>query len=90
MVPEPVGEACLIQIPAREGEDEGNDVFLGSIDSEGVQAEEEIHRLEGDTLVAIHKRMVAGDAESIGGCERGKIGFGLVEKPVARAFEGRL
>lgn len=86
-MPEPLGEARLIQIPAREGEDEGDDVFFRRIDSEGVQPEEEVHRLEGDTLVAVHEGMIARESEPIGGCERGKVGLGLVEKPVARALE---
>ena len=83
---EPLGEAWLIQVTARQGEDEGDHVFLRRIDSEGVQAEEEIHRLEGDPLVAIHKRTIAGEAESVCGGELGEIGVGLVQKPVSRAL----
>lgn len=89
MVAEPVGEGGLIEGASRQRQDEGDDLFLGGIYAEAVQAEEEIHGLEGDALVAVHEGMVAGESKPIGGRECRKIGVGFVSESVSRAFESR-
>lgn len=56
---EPTGESGLIKVAAREREDESHDLLFGSINAEAVQAEEEVHGLEGDTFVSVHEGVVA-------------------------------
>lgn len=87
---EPVGETRLIQVSAGEGEDEGDNLLFWCIDPEAVQAEEEIHGLEGYPLVPVQEGMIARKPEPICGSDRGKIGLGIVEESIARAFQGGL
>ena len=90
MAPEPLSERWLIELPAGEGQDDCDDLFLRRIDPKAVQPEKEVHRLEGDALVAIQKGMVARESESVRSCERREVRLGLVAKQVARAFQRRV
>ncbi len=89
MFSEPVSESGLVEVAARQREDERDDLLFGRINTEAVQAEEEIHGLEGDALVAVHEGVVAGESKAVGGCEGCKIGVGVVKEAVSRPFEGR-
>ena len=90
MLTKPGSKAGLIETSTRQGEDCGDDLFLGGFRAEAIQAEEEIHGLEGDALVAVHERVVLGEAEAVCCSQSGKVGVGFVPEPVARTFEGRL
>ena len=89
MVTEPSSEAGLIEVSTRQRHDNGNDLFLGGVNAEAVQTEEEIHGLEGHAFVSIHEGVVIGKTEAIGSSERGKIGIWVVMIPVEGSFEGR-
>ena len=86
---EPGGEGCLVEVPAGEGEDGGYDLALRSVNAESVQAEEEVHGLEGDALVAVAERVVSGEAEPIGSSEGKEVGLGVVGEEVTGTVEGR-
>ena len=56
---EPVRESWLVELAVREREDKRDDFFFGRVDAEAVQTEEEVHGLEGDSLVAVYEGMAA-------------------------------
>lgn len=68
---------------AGQRDDEGDDVLLWCFDPESVEAEKAVHGQEGDPLVSIHKRVLAGDAESIGRRKVRQIDAWLVFKPIS-------
>jgi len=84
---EPGSEAGLIEASTRQRQDRGNDLFLGGFNAEAIQAQEEIHGLEGNAFVPIHEGVVVGQAEAICSSESGKVCVRVVMKPVARSFE---
>jgi len=86
----PRGELSLTEGAAGDAEHERHDLFLLRLDSEAVQAEKDVHGLEGHTLVSIYEGMVVRQGESIGGREGAKIGVGFVNETVARAVHRRL
>ncbi len=69
VVTEPSSEARLIEVSARQRQDNGNDLFLRGFNAEAIQTEEEIHGLEGDAFVPINKGMVVGKTEAVGSSE---------------------
>jgi hypothetical protein len=85
---EPGSETGLIEVSTRQRQDHGNDLLLGGFNAEAIQAEKEIHGLEGDAFVPINEGMVIGQTESICGSESGKVCVSVVMKSVARSFEG--
>ena len=89
MATEPSSEAGLIEVSTRQRHDNGNDLFLGGVNAEAVQTEEEIHGLEGDAFVPIHEGVVIGKTKAIGSRESGKVSVWVVMEPVAGSFEGR-
>ncbi len=89
MLPKPGSEIGLIELPAGEREDQSDDLFLRCINAEAVQPKEEIHCLEGDTLVPVNERMVLGEAKTIGCSKGGKVCVRVVVEPVLRALNGR-
>ena len=89
MVTEPSSEAGLIEISTRQRHDNDNDLFLGGVNAEAVQTEEEIHGLEGHAFVPIHEGVVIGKTEAICSSESGKIRIWVVMIAVEGSFEGR-
>ena len=89
MFPEPGSEAQLVEVAARQGENGTDDLFLRGVDTEPVQSQEQIHGLEGHTLVAVDKGVVLGNAEAVCGSQRRKLGFGLVMESTSGALKGR-
>lgn len=73
MTPEPVGQVGLIEVAARQGKNERDHILFRRIDAEPVQAEKQIHGLERDPLVAVYKRVIAREPESIGGSQRREV-----------------
>ena len=90
MFPKPGGEARLVEVAARQGEDGTDDLFFRGVDTEPVQSQEQIHGLEGHTLVAVDKGVVLGNAEAVGCSQRRKLGFALVMESISGALKGRL
>ena len=90
MVTEPVGKGGLIKVTARQREYERDNILFRCIDPEAVQTEKKVHGLEGDTLVAVHKGMIARKSKPVRGGDCGKIRLGVVLESVAGAVEGRL
>ena len=70
----PSGQIGLTQLATGKGEDESDDLFFGGLDTKAIQSEEEIHRLEGDTLVSIDERVILGETESVCRGQGGEIG----------------
>ena len=90
VVPEPSREGVLVELTTREGKNEKYDFLFGGLDSESVQAEKEVHGLEGDALVAVHERVVLGEAEPVRGGQSGKIRLRIILEPVLRPLQCRL
>lgn len=88
MLTEPGSEAGLIEASTRQRQDHGNDLFLGGFNAEAIQAEEEIHGLEGNAFVPVHEGVVVSQTKAICSSESGKVGVRVVMNPVARSFEG--
>lgn len=88
VVPEPGSQARLIQVTTRQREDRGYHPFLGGIDAEAVQTEEEVHGLEGHPLVSIDEGVVPGDPKAVCRSQRGKVSAGLEVVAVSGTFEG--
>lgn len=65
MIMDPCREARLVEVPARQREDGGHDVFLGGVDSKSIQPKEEIHSLQGWPLASIDEWMILCNAESV-------------------------
>jgi hypothetical protein len=86
---DPVGKLGFVELAGCEREDERHDLLLGGFDAEAVQAEEEIHGLEGDAFVSVNERVVVGEAKAIGRGERGKIFVRTVVESVLWALECR-
>ena len=88
MLTEPSSEVGLFELSTRQRQDRGDDFFLGGVNAEAIQAEEEIHGLEGDPFVPVHEGVVVSQTEAIRSSKSGKIGVRVVVEPVARSFEG--
>jgi len=88
VLPKPGSEAGLIELPSRQGKDGRYDVFFGGIERKAVQAEEQVHGLEGHPLVAVDEGVVLRDAESVCCSEGGEVGVVLVAESISRTFEG--
>lgn len=80
---EPVGEPALVERSSGHVKHEPDDLGLLGDDPPAVEAEEDIHRLKGHALVAVHKRVVARESEAVGGREVNRFGIGLVVPAVA-------
>ncbi len=89
MIAEPSSQRRLIEITTCQSEHGGDDFFLGNVDAEAVQAQEEIHGLKGHALVSIAEGMVARDAEAVGRGQSRKVGVRVVVKSVAGPLERR-
>jgi hypothetical protein len=85
---EPGSEIGLIKLPASEREDKSDNLFLRGFNAEAVQSKEEIHSLEGDTLVPVNKGMVLGEAKTMGCSKGGKVCVRVVVEPISRTLEG--
>ena len=89
MVTKPVSQGLLLDATRGHTQNKPNDIGLRGLYPVTVQAQEDIHHLEGYALVAIHKRMVACQPVAVSGRDPGQVGAGLVSPPVARALERR-
>jgi hypothetical protein len=86
----PDSEIGLIELPAGEGEDEDDNLFLRCFNAKAVQAKEEIHGLKSDALVPVNKGVVLGKAKTICCSKGGQIRVRAVVEPVSRTFDSRL
>jgi hypothetical protein len=81
MLPEPVGQLGFWQLPGGKSEDQADHVRLLGFNSKSVEAKEDIHGLEGDTLVPIDERMIPRDTKPVGCRQVREIGLGFVVEP---------
>ena len=86
---QPVGQRRFIQGAVCQRKNECHYLFLRGVNSKSVQPEEQVHSLESDPLVAIDKRVVAGDSKSVRCRDGREVSIGLVVKSVARALQSR-
>lgn len=90
MLSEPCRELRLVDFSTGKRKNQRDNALLRAFNSQSVQADEDVHRLKRDALVAIDKRMISGDAESVRGSENGEVALTIVLKAIAWSLEGRL
>ena len=76
-----------MEISGCQGEDDRHDLLFGGVDAEAVQAQEEVHGLEGHALVSVHEGVVLGNPKAVCCSQRRKISVCLVVEAVSRTFE---
>ncbi len=62
----PLGYLRLLQVASGQVEDEAHHFRFLRVDAQAVQSKEDVHRLEGDPLVAIDEGMVPSKTEPVG------------------------
>ncbi len=90
MLSKPISKRGLVKLASREGEDEGDHILFRCVDAKAIQAKEEIHGLKGDTLVAVHKGMIARESKPVCSSDGGEVCLRIVKEPVSGTLEGGL
>jgi hypothetical protein len=75
MIPEEDGCASFVDLAGCDHQDELDDFRLLGLDAQVVEIQKQIGRSEGCSLIAIHERMILGDAEKIGSGQFAEIGI---------------
>src|ERR1700730_12376255 len=93
IVSDPTGEALLIHLACCESKNHCRGAFGSDEEIDIVQAKEHDDCDESSTLVAVDKRMVAGNAEGIRCRKRSEVRFAVsefIDGPAKRRFEHAL
>src|SRR5690606_38147942 len=87
---QPGGELLLARLAGGEGEHGGGRFVRWCVDTPAIHLDEQHGRDEGRALVAVCERMVAGDAEGVGGGQGDQVGAAFVGEAVLRPAERAL
>jgi hypothetical protein len=84
---EPVGQSGFWQVTRGQRENQPDHLRLLRFDTESIEAEENVHGLEGDTLVPIEKRVISGEPKTVRCCEIEEVGLRFVVEPISGSFQ---
>ena len=84
---EPRSQLGFLKLASGKREDYGYDLFLRGLNSEAVQAKEEIHGLERDAFVSVDEGMIVGEAKAVCCGQRREICTRIIVKPVSGPLE---
>ena len=86
VIPDPAGQHFLGNFTGCKAEDDGGCLLRGSIEIKPVESQKHDHRCKRGPLVAVNKRMIARDAETISRREIGQFTFAVakfVDRPAS-------
>jgi hypothetical protein len=84
---EPVGKRGFWQVTRGKSENQADHFGLLRVDTESVEAEEDVHGLEGDALVPVDEGMISSEPKPVGCCEIEEIGLRLVVEPISGSVQ---
>jgi hypothetical protein len=90
MLSEPNGQLGFWQFTRGKSENQADHFGLLRVDLESVEAEEDVHCLEGNALVPVDKGMISSESKPVGCCEIEEIGLRFVEEPISGSVQSRI
>jgi hypothetical protein len=90
MLSQPLSQSGFLKFTGSQGENDAHHLGLLGVNAQTVQSKEDVHGLERNSLVAVDERVIAGEAESVRGCEIDEVGLGLVMKSIPRPSQSRI